>query len=65
MGFEVVPCGVIRVLSGMNLVRVRQMSVMGGLAVVACLMVLCGFCVVMGGHPVMVRCCFVMISCLL
>ena len=41
------------------------MGVMSGLVVVAGLMVLCCFCVVMGGHSMMVGCRLVMIRCLL
>jgi hypothetical protein len=65
MRFEVVPCSVIRMLGGMDLMRMRQMGVMSGLVVVAGLMVLCCFCVVMGGHSMMVGCRLVMIRCLL
>jgi hypothetical protein len=63
--FQVVPRRVIRMLGGMDLMRMRQMGVMGGLVVIAGLMVLCCFCVVMGGHSMMVGRSLVMIRCLL
>ncbi len=63
--FEVVPRGVIRVLGGMRVVRVRDVSVVCRLVVVAGFMMLRCFGVVMGGHSVMVGCLFVMMRCLL
>jgi hypothetical protein len=56
---------VFRMFGGMNMVRMRQMSVMSGPVVVAGLMMLRGFRVVMSGHAVMVGCRFMMICCLL
>jgi len=41
--FEVVPRRVIRVLGGMNLMRMRHVSVVGGLVVVAGLLMLRSF----------------------
>jgi len=50
---EMMTCGVFGVRVGVKGVRVRKMSVVGGLVVVAGFVMLRGFGVVMGGHAVM------------
>lgn len=63
--FQVMLCRVSCVFGGMRLMRVSQLRMMGSLLMVAGIVVLRGFCMVMGGHAVMMRRLAVLVRCLL
>ncbi len=63
--FEMVLRRVLRMLSGMQVVGLGQVSVMSGLVMVARVVMLRGFGMVMRGHTVMMRRRAVLVRCLL
>ena len=63
--FEVVLRRVLRMLSGVQLVGLGQVSVMSGLVVVARVVMFRGFGMVMRGHAVMMRRRAMLVRCLL
>jgi hypothetical protein len=63
VGFNVVPGGMFGVLGSLNMVAMREVSVMGGRFVVAILVMLRGFVVMARSVLVMFRCQGVMVRC--
>lgn len=63
--FEVMPGGVLGMVGGMHAVRVRQVSVVRGLLMVARIMVLRCFCVVVRSQAVMMGRSTMLVRCLL
>jgi hypothetical protein len=62
---EMMPGRVFPMLGCVQVMGVRQMSVMSGLMVVARVMMLCCLSVVMGRHAVMMGCLAMFVRCLL
>lgn len=65
MLIEVVPGGVLGVFAGVDVVGVREVGVMGGLVMIARVVVLRRFSMVMSGHAVMVGRRAMFVRCLL
>jgi len=62
---EVMPGSVLGVLGGMHVVGMREVSVVGGLLMVAGIVMLRRFSMMMGGHAVMMGRGAVFVRCLL